>query len=129
MSDVWYSGHGREARHKLLRLAADGDDPEMAEMAQEVLSGRVDFRDILSSSAYSEILQSGFQSLVDRWEGMSENERTHAQNHADELLAEAIAAIEEIPDKPLQTGDPVTPNVEPEEDNQDFEQRTNRQRW
>jgi hypothetical protein len=126
MSDVWYSERGRQARHKLLSLAAESDDPEGAEMAREILSGRVEFRDILSSSAYSEILLSRLQLLADLWDGMSESERTYAQDHADQLLAEAISAIENLPDEPVQTEDAIPPKAQVEDDDEDFEQHTGR---
>jgi hypothetical protein len=121
MSDIWSSERGRQARHKLLRLAADGDDPEIAELAREILAGRMEFRDALNSSAYSEILLSRLQPKLRIWADLPESEREYARQHADELLTEAISAIEEIPIEPAQTKPPA---VAEEVDDEDFEQRT-----
>jgi hypothetical protein len=112
MPDDWDSGRGRQARHKLLRLAAAGDDRELAEMARDILSGRVEFRDMLASSAYSEILVNGFQPLADLWDGMSETERAYAQDHADERRAEVLAAIEGWPAQTEETN-PAEEGVTP----------------
>jgi hypothetical protein len=120
-SDTWYSERGREARHKLLRLAATGDDPELAELAAEMLAGRVSLRDATHTSAYSEILLTRMEPMLQTWEQLPAREREYAREHAGELLAEAISAIEGLPDPDTRT--PVEA-PEPADDDEDFELRT-----
>jgi hypothetical protein len=123
MSDIWLSERGWQARHKLLQLAAAGDDPETAELAREMLAGRVSLRNATHTSAYSEILLSRMDPMLRTWEQLSESERHHARDHAGELLAEAISAIEELPDP--ERRDAETPvDTRETADDEDFEQRT-----
>ena len=128
MSDIWSSERGRQARHKLLRLAAAGDDREIAELAREMLAGRMDFRDPTLSSAYSEILLRRLEPALQTWEHLSESEREYARDHAEELLAEAISAIEEAPE-PAQTDNPTPTSARARtrptvDDEEDFDLRT-----
>jgi hypothetical protein len=123
MSDIWLSERGRQARHKLLRLAAAGDDPETAELAREMLAGRMSLRNATYTAAYSEILLSRMDPMLRTWEQLSESERRYARDHAGELLAEAISAIEELPDP--ERRDAETPvDTRETADDEDFEQRT-----
>jgi hypothetical protein len=79
VTDIWSSERGRQTRHKLLRLTASGDDPEMAELTQEILAGNITFGDSLTLSGYSEIVLSRLQPIVRIWQSMSEGERQHAR--------------------------------------------------
>lgn len=124
MSDIWLSERGRQARHKLLRLAAAGDDPEMAELAREMLAGRVSLRDATHTSAYSEILLRGMDPMLRTWEQLPESERHYARDHAGELLAEAISAIEGLPDPERRDAETPVDTREPADDDEDFELRT-----
>lgn len=112
MSDIWPSERGLQARHKLLRLAAAGDDAEIAELAREILTGRLRFRDALGSPAYSEILLTRLEPELSGWANTSDS-------HPEDLLTEALAEIEEFPEPAT----PPTPAMTPADD-EDFEQRT-----
>lgn len=122
MSNIWHTERGRQARDKILRMAAEGDDPEIAELAREILGGRIQFRDALVSSAYSEILLSRLEPQMQFWENLSESQLEYARYHADELLGEAISAIEELSDQPARTDRPAP--SQPDHTEEDFEQHT-----
>ena len=111
ISDIWPSEPARQARRKLLRLAAAGDDPEIAELAREILAGRLRFRDALGSSAYSEILLTRLEPELSGW--------ADASGHPEDLLTEALAEIEEFPEPAVPPTRAATPA-----DDEDFEQRT-----
>jgi hypothetical protein len=88
-----------------------------------MLAGRMSLRNATHAAAYSEILLSRMDPMLRTWEQLSESERRYARDHAGELLAEAISAIEELPDP--ERRDAETPvDTRETADDEDFELRT-----
>lgn len=80
----------RQVRDGLLRRAARGDDPVFAELAREVLGGRMTLLQAAASSAYRERLSAAADSLAEELRGvsMADIEKAAKAHPLDELLAE-----------------------------------------
>jgi hypothetical protein len=113
--DIWHSERGRQARQTLLRQTAAGDDPELAELAREVLAGRMELREVMYSEAYGEILHDRMQPLLAMWEALSEQERQDAITNADTLLEHAVGGIEDQ-EEPAPPPRPAPRRPQPTED-------------
>ncbi|MFG2136164.1 hypothetical protein [Streptomyces sp. NPDC048650] len=92
------SGSPAEARatRKALELVAGGGAGDtLKEMAQEVLTGRVGFREALNISAYTDSMIEQAQSTRERWDGLSEREREAMAAAGEKHLAEQQREIDE----------------------------------
>ncbi|MEV6239802.1 hypothetical protein [Lentzea sp. NPDC051838] len=92
-------GLERHQRRLLTELAANEKSPVLAEMAKELLAGRLTPAQILSSRAYDEALGPGAEALSSWYATTSEEERQAKaeQGHA-ELVR--LAEDEPVPSKP-----------------------------
>ncbi|WP_220142294.1 hypothetical protein [Actinoplanes hulinensis] len=62
-----------EVKRTLVTLRDGGAGPELAEMARDVLEGRISFRDVARSSAYAEPLMKAQEALL-RWRAQADEE-------------------------------------------------------
>ncbi|MFG2399087.1 hypothetical protein [Streptomyces lydicus] len=81
---------------KQLEVLADGKGGEvLAEMAREVLSGRIGLREAVQVGAYEEELVRNVGSFQQKWDEMSAEERAHAEKEGARFLQEQRAEIEQ----------------------------------
>ncbi|MFJ6606824.1 hypothetical protein [Streptomyces lydicus] len=81
---------------KQLEVLADGKGGEvLAEMAREVLSGRIGLREAVQVGAYEEELVRNVGSFQQKWDEMSAEERAHAEKEGTRFLQEQRAEIEQ----------------------------------
>ncbi|MFT9475471.1 hypothetical protein [Streptomyces sp. 11-1-2] len=76
----------RALRKQLKELAGGGAGPVLQEMARELLSGRVGFREALRVPAYSEALGERIRKFHEAWERMSPEEQESHRQGAQEFL-------------------------------------------
>lgn len=62
-----------EVKRTLIALRDGGASPELAEMARDVLDGRISFRDVARSSAYAEPLLKAQEAFL-RWQAQVDDE-------------------------------------------------------
>jgi hypothetical protein len=62
-----------EVKRNLIALRDGAAGPELAEMARDVLDGRISFRDVARSSAYAEPLMNAQEAFM-RWQSQVEDE-------------------------------------------------------
>jgi hypothetical protein len=101
MDDAWAAeetirevAHGDPGRVRLLRkslraLAEGAGGPALREMARDVLAGRIGLRDAALSSYYGAELLPHAERSIERWQGLTEQERTR-------LVASGAAAMEKL---------------------------------
>ncbi|MGW4127273.1 hypothetical protein [Amycolatopsis japonica] len=79
----------RQAQQAVLRQAAKGENPVLAELAREVLAGRRTLRDAALSSAYSEALAESAMRFLDavREVDAADFEQAAKEHPLDELIA------------------------------------------
>jgi len=90
----------RRRRALLEKLAQVKNNPEVAELAQGLLSGRTTPREVMTSSAYSELLDSHVRQFAEWYGSLSEVARDEAaadgQRHLDELERAALQPAPEV---------------------------------
>lgn len=94
-------GLDRRQRLLLKELAANEQYPVLAEMARELLSGRMTTTDVLSTRAYDDALAPGADALTNWYATTSEDEKQAA---AEQGRAELVRLTEDelagVPDSP-----------------------------
>ncbi|GAB7030636.1 hypothetical protein AB0G35_25035 [Streptomyces sp. NPDC021749] len=81
---------------KQLEALADGKGGDvLAEMAREVLSGRIGLRDAVRVGAYEEELVRNIDKFQHKWDEMSAEERSQAEKEGTRFLQEQRAEIEQ----------------------------------
>ncbi|MGW7573993.1 hypothetical protein [Streptomyces sp. NPDC054765] len=81
---------------KQLEVLADGKGGQvLAEMAREVLSGRIGLREAVQVGAYEEELVRNVGTFQQKWDEMSAEERAHAEKEGTKFLEEQRAEIEQ----------------------------------
>ncbi|MEU9503122.1 hypothetical protein [Streptomyces sp. NPDC048196] len=81
---------------KQLEVLADGKGGDvLAEMAREVLSGRMGLREAVRVGAYEEELVQNVGKFQQRWDEMSAEERSQAEKEGARFLEEQRAEIEQ----------------------------------
>ncbi len=90
----------RRRRALLEKLAQMKNNPEVAEFAQWLLAGRTTPRELMTSSAYSELLDSHVRKFAEWYGSLSDVEREQAavdgQRHLDELERAAFQPAQEV---------------------------------
>ena len=90
----------RRRRALLEKLAQVENNPEVAELAQGLLTGRTTPREVMTSSAYSELLDSHVGKFAEWYGSLSEVARETAaadgQRHLDELERAALRPTQEV---------------------------------
>ncbi|WP_310729172.1 hypothetical protein [Streptomyces sp. N2A] len=81
---------------KQLEALADGKGGDvLAEMAREVLSGRIGLREAVRVGAYEEELVQNVGKFQQKWDEMSAEERSQAEKEGARFLEEQRAEIEQ----------------------------------
>lgn len=113
-------GLDRHRRQLLTRLAADDQNPVLAEMARELLAGRMTPVDVLTTRAYDEALAPGAEALTSWYASTSEEDREAAASSG---RAELVRLTEdELAGVPVAQ---VVPEPEPEPElDEDLSERT-----
>ncbi|MEU0882026.1 hypothetical protein ABZ345_25715 [Lentzea sp. NPDC005914] len=107
-------GLDRRQRQLLQQLAANDKSPALAEMAKELLAGRMKPADVLTSRAYDEVLGPGAEAFTSWYATTSEEEKEAAAEHGRaELVQLASDELAGVPDRPAE---PAARAPEPEED-------------
>jgi hypothetical protein len=75
---------GQELRRNLEKLRDGGAGPDLAEMARDVLAGRISVRDVSRSTAYAGPLSDAMDRYRDALDGMSDEERQRLVAEAEE---------------------------------------------
>lgn len=120
-------GLDRHQRQLLIRLAANDRSPALAEMAGELLAGRMTPAQVISTRAYDEALGAGSEALASWYAGTSEEDRQAA---AEQGRAELVRLTEdELAGVPA--GSPAAPRRPraPEPDEDMTEQTWSRDSW
>ncbi len=73
---------------QLTELAQGKGGNILAEMAQEILTGRVDLREAIRTRGYEEEVVSGIEKFRNYWDSMSSEEKQAAERAGNELLSE-----------------------------------------
>ena len=75
----------RQVKESLQRMRTGEAGPEMAEMARDLLEGRIRLRDLATTEVYSEGLRSGVERYR-RWESeLTPDDRQRRNEHLQEL--------------------------------------------
>lgn len=110
----------------LMRLAQHSKDPEVAEFAREVTSGRHTTLELLSSSAYDGLLRRRFAPVVAKWQALGEADRERAVTDADRDEERFLDVLEQVTE--AETGQTPTTSrprpASPHDDDDYFEQTT-----
>lgn len=99
--DEPYPDRRQNALRIAARLAEDADDRELAEFARGLRSGSYTVRELLTSSAYGELLRRGLTPMVETWDAMSESERQQAITEAEDAEQRIVEAFEAADEQPL----------------------------
>jgi hypothetical protein len=86
------SGNPRVAdaiRAGLRRLSNGGAGPELAEMAEDLLAGRISLREVGASSVYGPQLTEAFSAFRQWQNGLSAEERERIERQAEEQFGDA----------------------------------------
>ena len=120
-------GLDRHQRQLLIRLAANDQSPALAEMARELLAGRMTPAQVINTRAYDEALGAGSEALASWYASTSEEDRQAA---AEQGRAELVRLTEDelagVPDGP--PAEPRRPRA-PEPDEDMTEQTWSRDSW
>lgn len=80
----------------LLRAAARGGDPEIGDLARDVLAGRHTLREAINSTAYAEAISRRLAGPAEQWAAMSESARQQALADAPRAVDRLLERVEEI---------------------------------
>lgn len=82
-------GEAAVLRRQLELLAGQDRDPRIAEMARDVLAGKVDLRGALLGERYREAVDAGMAAFSAWYRDLDEDERAEQRRLAEEYMAEA----------------------------------------